>query len=90
MIVKGRLTTIVVPRTDLEAAQDPKKAYYLTGAVVDYVDKMLHVGIYSRHELPAVAMQAYHADYYLAQVRQRRSQPVHRQHGRRDATHDIR
>lgn len=68
MIVEGRLTTVVVPRKALEAALDPRKAEYLTGAVVDYVNEIQRVGIYSGRELPAVAMQAYHADFYLAQV----------------------
>jgi Domain of unknown function (DUF4375) len=68
MIVDGRLTKIVVPSKALEAARDPEKAGYLTGAVVDYVSQIQHVGVYTRGELPAVAIQAYHADYYLAQV----------------------
>ena len=68
MIVEGRLTTVVVPREALEAAQDPDKAEYLIGAVVDYVNQMLRIGVFSGGDLPAVAMQAYCADYYLAQV----------------------
>jgi len=68
MIVGGRLTTVVVLGTALDAARDPEKAEYLTGAVVDYVNEIQRVGVYSGRELPAVAMQAYHADYYLAQV----------------------
>src|SRR3954452_22579319 len=68
MIVDGCLTKVVVPRKALEAAQDPEKADYLTGAVVDYVNQIQRVGVFTRGELPAAAMQAYHADYYLAQV----------------------
>lgn len=68
MIVGGRLTIVVVPRDALEAARELEKAEYLTGAVVDYVNEVQRTGVYTRHELPAVAMQAYHADYYLAQV----------------------
>jgi hypothetical protein len=68
MIVGGRLTTIVVSHKALEAAQDPKKADYLTGAVVHYVNEIQRTGAYTRDELPEVAMQAYHADYYFAQV----------------------
>lgn len=78
MIVGGRLATVVVRRDALDAAQDPEKAEYLTHAVVEYVNQMQQVGVYSGRELPAVAMQAYYADYYLAQVKKRRSQPVHR------------
>lgn len=68
MIVDGRLTKVVVSREALEAARDPQKAHYLTGAVVDYVSRIQHFGVYTRGELPAVAIQAYHADFYLAQV----------------------
>jgi hypothetical protein len=68
MIVGGRLTTVVVSQKALEAAQDPQKADYLTGALVDYVNEIQRAGSYTRDELPEVAMQAYHADYYLAQV----------------------
>ncbi|WGD50553.1 DUF4375 domain-containing protein [Bradyrhizobium sp. CB1650] len=68
MIEGGRLATVVVPRSALEAARDTEKADYLTCAVVDYVNEIQRVGVYTGRELPAVAMQAYHADYYLAQV----------------------
>ncbi|UPK40575.1 DMP19 family protein [Bradyrhizobium sp. 186] len=68
MIEGGRLATVVVARDALEAAQKPEKAHYLTEAVVDYVNEIQRVGVYTGRELPAVAMQAYHADYYLAQV----------------------
>ncbi|MGT2437607.1 DMP19 family protein [Bradyrhizobium betae] len=62
------MTTVVVPRESLEAALNPEKAEYLTGALVDYVNQIQRLGIYTGSELPAVAMQAYHADFYLAQV----------------------
>lgn len=68
MMQGGRLAIVVVPRDALDAARDPENAEYLTGAVVNYVNQIQRVGVYSGHELPAVAMQAYHADYYLAQV----------------------
>lgn len=68
MIEGGRLTTVVVPRNALEAARDPNKVEYLTGAVVDYVNQIQRAGVYMGDELPAVAMQVYHSDYYLAQV----------------------
>jgi hypothetical protein len=66
MIVDGRLATIVIPRDAIEGAQEPDKA--VTKAVVDYVNDIQRAGVYPRHEMPPVAMQAYHADYYLAQV----------------------
>jgi len=68
MIVNGRLTTVVVPRAALDAATEPNKARELTQAVVDYVNNMQRVGVYPRHEMPAEAMQAYHANYYVDQV----------------------
>jgi hypothetical protein len=68
MIEGGRLATVVVKRDALDAARDSKNAGYLTGAVVEFVNEIQRIGVYSGRELPAVAMQAYHADYYLAQV----------------------
>lgn len=68
MFVNGRSTTVVVPHRALEAAQDPEKADYLTAAVVDYVNEIQRTGAYTRDELPVVSMQAYHTDYYFAQV----------------------
>ncbi|QPF90095.1 DMP19 family protein [Bradyrhizobium commune] len=68
MIEGGRLATVVVSREALEAAQKPEKAYYLTEAVVYYVNEIQRVGVYHARELAAGVMQAYHADYYLAQV----------------------
>jgi hypothetical protein len=68
MIVDGGLTMVVVPSKALEAARDPEKADHLTGAVVDYVNEIQSVGVYTAGELPAVAIEAYHADYYLSQV----------------------
>ncbi|MET4389692.1 hypothetical protein ABIB73_005465 [Bradyrhizobium sp. F1.4.3] len=68
MIEGGRLATVVVPRDALEAAREPRNAESLTCAVVAYVNDIQRVGIYTGPELPAAAMQAYHADYYLSQV----------------------
>ena len=34
----GKLTTIIVPRSAMEQANDPKTAYKLVSAVVDYVN----------------------------------------------------
>ena len=66
MIVDGRLATVVIPRDAIEGAQEPDKA--VAQALIDYVNDVQRAGIYPRHEMPAVAMQAYHASYYLAQV----------------------
>ena len=68
MTVHGRLAVVVVPQDALEASRLPGKAYRLVGAVVDFVNDIQVRGVYARHELPAAAMRAYHADYYLAQV----------------------
>lgn len=67
-LVDGRLTTVIVPRSSLEAAGNPENADQLTAAIVDYVNDVQRAGVYARHELPAKAMQAFHADYYLAEV----------------------
>ena len=64
----SRLTTVIVRRTAVEAASKPDEGYHLTEAIVSYVNDMQQVGVYAARELPAKAMQAYHADYYLAEV----------------------
>jgi len=66
MIVDGRLATVVIPRDAIEGAQEPDKA--VMQAVVGYVNDIQRSGVYPRHEMPAAAMQTYHAVYYLAQV----------------------
>lgn len=38
-------------------------------AVVNYVNALLNEGLYRRDEIPAEAMWIYHADYYVAQVK---------------------
>lgn len=64
----GKLTTIIVPRSALDHAKNPETAYKLVGAVINYVNVLMSQGLYNRTEIPALAVQAYHADYYLAQV----------------------
>src|SRR5262249_51011548 len=64
----GRLTTVVVRRAALDRAKQPGKAYDLVYAVVEYVNHLQREGVYHAREMPAPALQAYHADYYLAQV----------------------
>jgi Domain of unknown function (DUF4375) len=64
----GRLTTVVVRRAAYDAASQPDKAYLLAAAVVDYVNDLMRAGVYTRHEMPAAAVQAFQADFYLAQV----------------------
>jgi Domain of unknown function (DUF4375) len=68
MLVDGRMKTVVVRREDRDAANQPGQGDRLVSAVVDYVNEIQRSGVYARHELLAVLMQAYHADYYLAQV----------------------
>jgi uncharacterized protein DUF4375 len=65
---EARLTTVVVRRPDHDEGRQPGNGHALVIAVVDFVNDAMHAGVYARHELPAVAMQAYHADYYLAEV----------------------
>jgi Domain of unknown function (DUF4375) len=68
-MLEGRLVTTVVPQKWAEAAKQPKDAHQLPAAVVDYINDVQRAGMYARSELPAKALQAYHADFYLAQVR---------------------
>jgi hypothetical protein len=68
LIVNGCLAIVVVPQDTVEVARQPDKAHTLIQAVVDFVNAVQRRGVYARHEMPAIAMQAYHADYYLAQV----------------------
>jgi hypothetical protein len=68
MTANDGLAIVVVPQDAIEAARQPGEAYRLTGAVADFVNGIQDLGVYARHEIPAVAMHAYNADYYLAQV----------------------
>ncbi len=65
---EGRLQTVIVPRKWADAAKEPGGAHHLASAVVDYVNDIQRAGVFATHELPQKAMQAYHADYYEAQV----------------------
>ncbi len=66
----GTLGTVIVRRSALERAQagDDSDAYDLVQAVVDFVNAMSGEGLYSRFEIHPKAMQAFHCDFYLAQV----------------------
>jgi hypothetical protein len=68
MIVDGRLTTVIVSHDDFEAAKALNQGGYLTTALAMYVGELQYFGGYTRDELPAVAIQAYHADVYLGEV----------------------
>jgi Domain of unknown function (DUF4375) len=68
MLVDGRMTTVVVRREDRDAANQPGNGQLLVSAIVGYVNDIQRSGVYGRHELLPALMQAYHADYYLAQV----------------------
>lgn len=66
----GSLGTVIVPRSALERAQaqDGGSPYELVQAIVDFVNAMTDAGLYSRSEIHPNAMQAFHSDFYLAQV----------------------
>jgi hypothetical protein len=64
----GTFSTVIVPRSAFEAARDPQQAHRLVKALVDFVNAMTGQGLYTRDELLPKAAQAFHADYYLAQV----------------------
>src|SRR5262245_18231912 len=67
-VAKPLLETVIVPRSMMERARQPGQEHVLVKAVVDFVNAMMSLGLYTRFEIPAKAVQAYHADYYLAQV----------------------
>lgn len=57
---------IIIRESSLKSPE--ADAWVLVSAIVDYVNAMFSHGLYQRDELPQHAIQAYHADYYLAQV----------------------
>lgn len=63
----GTLGTVIVRRSTLAKAGEPGN-YDLIQGLVNFVNAMTHDGLYSRFEIQQKAMQAYHADFYLAQV----------------------
>lgn len=63
----GNLGTVIVPRSALAKAGEAGN-YDLVQALVNFVNAMTGDGLYTRFELPEKAMQAFHADFYLAQV----------------------
>ncbi len=63
----GKLSTVIVPRSTLEKAGEPGQ-YRLIQAVINFVNSMQQQGQYSRFELVDKTLQAFHADFYLAQV----------------------
>lgn len=57
---------VLLPEAAAEAGKTAP--WRVVGAVVDFANAMMHQGLYIPDELPPGVMQAYHADYYLAQV----------------------
>lgn len=58
------LPAILVP----QSAFDDEASYALPDAVAAFVNHAIHTACYHREELPQQAMQAFHVDYYVAQV----------------------
>ncbi|MEM9139438.1 MAG: DUF4375 domain-containing protein, partial [Pseudomonadota bacterium] len=78
---------IIVPES---ATAPDAERYALITAVVDYVNHMMEHGAYRRWELPAAAMQAYHCDYYYAQVTNGgHSQFIHNSRMQQGVLHDA-
>ena len=81
------LPVIIVPRSALEAEED----YRVPCAVVDFVNHALQHAMFKREELPPEAMQAFHVDYYIAQVNNGgHSQFAHNSHWHDYVIADIR
>lgn len=68
MVPGGRLTRVVVRENALKDDETDKEWRLLVDELVGYVNDLLEIGQYTADEIPALAMQAYHADYYLVQV----------------------
>ena len=64
----SNVAVVVVSASSFNSAKNGSKPYDLIQSVVDFVNGMIEDGYYIRQELPQKALQAYHADYYLAQV----------------------
>ncbi|MEM1045116.1 MAG: DUF4375 domain-containing protein [Pseudomonadota bacterium] len=64
----GQLSTILVRQSIAEAATSGSSPYDLIQEVINYTNFLMEKGLYRREEMPREAVQAYHADYYLAQV----------------------
>lgn len=62
----AKLDLIVVPTSAMEAAEE--KPEILVDAVINYVNGLIGQGRFNRDEMPHEAIEAYHCDYYLAQV----------------------
>jgi hypothetical protein len=62
----GRL--VFIRASAVEAARSGAEPYELVQALVDFMNFATHQAHYMRTELDPKVMQAYHADYYLAQV----------------------
>ncbi|MFW2545296.1 DMP19 family protein [Primorskyibacter sp. 2E107] len=61
-----QLDRIIVPQSAMDALPDDPAPLVL--AVVRFTNHMTGEGRYKRTELPPAALQAFHCDYYLAQV----------------------
>ena len=61
------LDLIVVPQSAMDAL--PHNPDALVEAVVDYVNFLFHEAQFNRFEIAPEAVQLYHCDYYLAQVK---------------------
>ena len=76
---------ILIPAS---AIADDAAVYAPVSAVVDFVNAVLHRGHYRRWEIPQAALDAYHADYYYAQVCNGGHSQFIRNSGMPDATLD--
>ena len=59
-----KVEKVLISKSGIEATED----WRIVSAVVDFVNTMRFDGVYYADEIPAEAYQAYHSDYYLAQV----------------------
>lgn len=59
----------MVCRSIIEAVRSGEAPHTLVQEIVNYVNYLNGKGLYRRDEIPQEAIQAFHADYYLAQVK---------------------
>jgi len=62
------LSTVLVRRSVVDAARLGGKPHDLIAGVVGFVNAMTARGLYLREQIVLKALQAFHADFYLAQV----------------------
>lgn len=84
---RPQVANVIVRASAAEAAKTGTEPYDLVQAVIDFVNLCINEFHYTPDEIPQKAMQAYHADFYLAQVNNGgHSQFIHNSRNAAEAT----